>query len=261
MTLSATCSIFHETIHMTDKNNVKNIPESVHDFAREIRKNAPVRVEAAYVVGSLLTPDYQPALSDINTLLIVPGHNLAFLDFLIGLSHDLKEQGFAPPLIMSEEYVYRSLDVFPMEFLNFREIHHVLFGPDILAHLVIESEPLRMQCEREIKARLLWLHQIYLETKASEELLAPQLIESITGYFPIMRALHVLAGHQPPVAEKELIAGIQELLDLDDDIFLRLRTLKRQLKTWPNRQALVADYQSLYKAARKIAHYVDTLAD
>jgi len=246
---------------MTDKETEKNIPECVHEFAREIQENSPVRLEAAYVVGSLLTPDYQPAQSDINTLLIVSGHNLLFLDFLIGLSDRLKKHGFAPPLVMSEEYVYRSLDVFPMEFLNFREIHHVLFGPDILADLVIEFEPLRLQCERETKARLLWLHQIYLETKASEELLAPQLIDSITGYFPLMRALLVLGGLKPPVDEKKLITRVRELLGLDDDIFLRLRAMKRLLKTWPSRDALLADYQSLCQAVRKIAHYVDTLAD
>ena len=246
---------------MTDKEIEKKIPESVRDFARELRENAPARVEAAYVVGSVLTPDYQPALSDINTLLIVPGHNLAFLDYLIGLSPRLKDNGFAPPLVMSEEYVYRSLDVFPMEFLNFREVHHVLFGPDILADLVIEFEPLRMQCERETKARLLWLHQIYLETMASLDLLAPQLIDSVTGYFPLLRALHVLAGLNPPTGEKKLIAGVQEIVGLDSDIFVRLRTMKRQLQTWPSQDALRADYRSLYQAVQKIAHYVDTLAD
>ena len=246
---------------MADKEMDIHLPESVYAVARELREKAPVRVEAAYVVGSLLTPDYQPALSDINTLLIVPEHSLPFLDFLIGLSQGLKEHGFAPPLIMSEEYVYRSLDVFPMEFLNFREVHHVLFGPDLLKDLVIEAEPLRMQCEREIKARLLWMHQIYLETRGSEELLAPQLIDSITGYFPLMRALHVLAGQKPPLAEKALIAGMVEIIGLDNDIFVRLRTMKRQLQTWPDREALVADYQSLCQAVQKIAHYVDTLAD
>jgi len=246
---------------MADKEMDIHLPESVYAFARELREKAPVRVEAAYVVGSLLTPDYQPALSDINTLVLIPGDNLTFLDYLIGLSARLKDNGFAPPLVMSEEYVYRSLDVFPMEFLNFREVHHVLFGPDILADLVIEFEPLRMQCERETKARLLWLHQIYLETMATPDLLAPQLIDSITGYFPLVRALHVLAGLKPPKGEKQLLAGLQEIVEIDSEIFVRLRTMKRQLQTWPDQEALRADYRSLYKAVQKIAHHVDTLAD
>ena len=238
-----------------------NIPQVVHDLADELRENAPTRVEALYVVGSVLTPDFQPAVSDINTLVLLPGESISFLDFLIEIGRRFKKERLAPPLVMGEEYVYRSLDVFPIEFLNFREIHHVLFGPDILTDLVIEFEPLRLQCEREIKARLLWLNQTYLETMASEKLLAPRLIDSVTGYFPLMRALLVLASLKPPLAERDLIVRTGELVGLDDDIFLRLRNMKRQRKNWPSRKALVDDYQNLCQAVRKIAHYVDTLAD
>ena len=246
---------------MTSEPFHANIPESVHAFAREIERNAPVKVEAVYVVGSVLTPDYQPTLSDINTLIITPNQDIAFLDFLIQLSDHLKHDGFAPPLVMSEAYVHRSLDVFPVEFLNFREIHHTLVGPDMLTDLVIEFEPTRMQCEREVKARLLWLGQIYLETMAKQDLLAPKLINSVTGLFPLMRALLFLSGEKPPRGEKELIAGIEELIDLKDDIFLRLRTMKRYLKTWPDLAALRDDYRRLYHSLKAIAHYVDTLTD
>ena len=246
---------------MTSKEFVKNIPGPAHAFAGEIRKNAPVRVESVYVIGSILTPDFQPAVSDINTLIITHEQDTSLLDFLITLGQRFKEDGLAPPLVMSEEYVYRSLDTFPIEFLNFREIHHVLFGPDILAELVIEFEPLRIQCEREIKARLLWLRQVYLESLARDDLLAPRLIDSITGYFPLMRALLVLAGLKPPLGEIDLISRVQELVGLDDDIFVRLRAMKREQKNWPDQKELRTDYTSLSQAVRQIAFYVDALAD
>ena len=238
-----------------------NIPDYVHQFVQELRNNAPVRVEAVYLVGSVLTPDFQPAVSDLNTLILLPDEHRSFLDFLIGLGRRFRDRRLAPPLVMSEEYIYRSLDVFPVEFLNFREIHHVLFGPDILADLVIEFEPLRMQCERELKARLLWLRQVYLETLAREDLLAPRLVDSMTGYFPLMRALLVLAGQKPPLGEMDLITRVQDLVGLGDDIFVRLRTMKRQQAKWPNQEALLADYTRLNQAVRKIAYYVDALAD
>ncbi len=246
---------------LTTKEFIQNIPGPVHAFAAEIRKNAPIRVEAVYVVGSVLTPDFQPAVSDINTLILMQGQSIPFLDFLIGLGSRFKDDGLAPPLVMSEEYVYRSLDTFPIELLNFREIHHVLFGPDILADLVIEFEPLRLQCEREIKARLLWLGQVYLETMARVELLAPRLIDSVTGFFPLMRALLVLAGRRPALAESELIEQVQALLGLEDDIFMRLRTMKRQQKSWQDQSSLRDDYSRFCQAVQTIAHYVDTLAD
>jgi hypothetical protein len=246
---------------MTSKEFVKNIPGPAQAFAGEIRKNAPVRVESVYVVGSVLTPDFQPALSDINTLILTREQNTFFLDFLITLGQRFKEDGLAPPLVMSEEYVYRSLDTFPIEFLNFREIHHVLFGPDILNDLEIEFAPLRLQCEREIKARLLWLGQVYLETMAQVELLAPRLIDSITGYFPLMRALLVLADSRPAHAEAGLIEQVQALLGLEDDIFMRLRTMKRQQKSWLDQASLREDYSRFCQAVWTIAHYVDTLAD
>ena len=59
--------------------------------------------------------------------------------------------GISAPLIMTPDYIQKSLDVFPVEFLNFRLIHHTLLGKDILGELEIDRGNMQRQCEREIK--------------------------------------------------------------------------------------------------------------
>ena len=40
-----------------------------------------------------------------------------------------------------------------MEFLNFKLVHHTLYGEDLLAGLEIDKKDLRLQCERELKGK------------------------------------------------------------------------------------------------------------
>jgi len=55
-----------------------------------------------------------------------------------------------------------SLDTFPIEFLNIKRNYTVVFGEDILEGLAFEKEFIRMQCERELKGKLLLLRAEYV---------------------------------------------------------------------------------------------------
>ena len=100
---------------MEIKKYIKNIPESFRKFAEEVQSNSVTPPHSMYVVGSVLTPDYVPGGSDINSLIVIEEHQLEFLDFLILLGKEFKEHGIAPPLVMTAEYIDHSLDVFPIK--------------------------------------------------------------------------------------------------------------------------------------------------
>ena len=65
---------------------------------------------------------------------------------------------------MTPEYIRTSLDVFPVEFLNFKLIHATVFGEDIFESLEINRMDLRRQCERELKVKLVSLRQGYISS-------------------------------------------------------------------------------------------------
>ena len=237
---------------------IDNIPEKFHQFSQDLVRDCPVTVTGLQVVGSVLTPDYLPGRSDINSVLVVEEKNTALLDFLIELGKKFRQHQVAPPLIMTPAYIETSLDAFPLEFLNFQLIHYPLHGPDLFAPLTISGDHLRLQCERELKAKLLWLGQIYIETLGDRKRLAERLGRSFGGYLPLLRGiLHLHDRH--PLAASEVIEEIGQVAGLDTDILLRVHRLKTgagqkvdggELKDW------FAQYSRVTEA---LADHVDTL--
>ena len=237
----------------------KNIPASLLAFVREVREHSPVPVRSIHVVGSVLTPDYQAEQSDVNSIFVIRELRTDFLDFLVSLGKRFGRQMVAPPLLLTENYIQRSLDVFPIEFFNFREIHYTLSGDDILAGLEIDLECLRLQCEREIKARLLWLARIYLETLADNTRLSQALYNSITDYIPMFRAILFLIGSKIPPSAQEIAAAMESALKIDTGVFQNLQTMKRKQAPLAGDDEIRLLYTNLHAATQLICDHVDAM--
>ncbi len=235
----------------------KNIPAALLEFVREVRESSPVTLQSIHVIGSVLTPDYQEDLSDVNSLFVIQEPQTVFLDFLVGLGKRFGRQNVAPPLLMTENYIQRSLDVFPIEFYGFREIHYTLYGNDILAELEINPGFLRLQCEREIKAKLLWLGRIYLETLADNARLSHALCKAITAYIPLFRAILFLTGRKA-LSAAEVLAAVESMLNIDTAVFQHLYAMKRDQVTLGSDELKVL-YTTLYTATQQVCDYVDAM--
>jgi len=237
----------------------KNIPASLLEFIREVREHSPVPVRSIHVVGSVLTPDYQEEQSDVNSLFVIREPQTDFLDFVVSLGKRFGRQRVAPPLLMTEDYIQRSLDVFPIEFFNFREIHYTLAGDDILASLELDPECLRLQCEREIKAKLLWLARIYLETLAENTRLSQVLYNSITDYIPLFRAILFLIEGKFPQSAVEIVAAMESALKIDTQVFQDLQAMKRKQASLTGDDEVRHLYTNLYAATQLICDHVDKM--
>lgn len=240
--------------------NTDAIPKGFLQFAERIKNDTPVELHSMYVVGSVLTPDFNPEGSDVNSLIIPRENSPAFLDFLIAQGREFRDIGVAPPLVMTLGYIEGSLDVFPIEFFNFRAIHHVLFGEDALTTLRIADSHLRLQCEREIKVKLLWLGQVYIEALGDRKILSAKLASSITGYLPLFRAILHLAGRTPPLGHTEVLTNLAGTVGLDIDIFELMYRMKLQGTPLPENQELRSCFSRYYTATEQLARYVDQIS-
>ena len=108
------------------------------------------KLHSICIVGSALTRDYDPKISDINSVIVLHEMDLKFLELLAPLGKKYGKKGVAAPLFMTPIYIDKSRDVFPIEFLNIKLLHHTVFGEDIFKDLTIDKSDLRHQCEREL---------------------------------------------------------------------------------------------------------------
>lgn len=210
------------------------------------------------IVGSALTPDFDEKSSNINSVVVLKEMDLSFIEFLAPLGKRFKKKGIGAPLIMTPDYIKGSLDVFPIELLDFKLIHKTVYGDDLFSDLEIERSHLRLQCEREIKTKLIWLRQGYLSSLGDRKLLSERLSDSIPGYISLFRAIILLLGKEPPVKRHDVVVTLQELTKIETGIFEKMLLLRRKQVTLSSEE-LTAAFEQYYRGTEKIATIIDEL--
>ena len=148
----------------------------------------PGNLHSIHIVGSAVIPDYNENLSDINSVVVLNTMDLAFLQFLAPLGKKYGKKRIAAPLVMTPEYIRTSLDAFPVEFHDFKLIHKTVYGEDLFKSIELSRQYLRLQCEREIKVKLIGLRQGYLSSLGHREHYESVLVKTFTGSMALLRA-------------------------------------------------------------------------
>lgn len=222
-----------------------------------LREHAP-NIHSFHLVGSAVIPDYDEKLSDINSVLVLKTMDLRVLTFLAPLGKKYGKKRIAAPLVMTPEYIETSLDAFPIEFLDFKHIHKTVYGHDLLQDLPITLPNLRLQCEREIKTKLIGLRQGYISSLGKKDEIAAALVRSFTGSMALFRAVITLLGKEPPVLRSEVIAMLGAAAGTNADIFEKLLMLKsHDLK--PSEQELASFFERYYAALEAVGKIIDDL--
>ena len=217
-------------------------------------------VDSVHLVCSALTQDYASRTSYIHSVVVLHKTNLKFLEFLAPLGKKYGKRRVAAPLIMTPAYIDESLDVFPIEFLNIKLLHHTVFGEDIFENVVIRKSDLRHQCERELKVKLIGLRQGYISSAGNQGSLARGFAESFAGYMPLFKAIIVLLGGEAPRDNAEILSVLEELSGVRMDVFTLVLKQKRQ-KTKPSIDQLNMVFEDYYEAIEKLGEVTDALQD
>ena len=231
------------------------VREKVTPFFSEITGTYNGNLHSIYLVGSVLTEDYIDKVSDINSVIVLKEMDLKFLGILAPLGKKYRKKRISAPLLMTPEYIQKSLDVFPIEFLNFQLIHRTLLGEDILADLNIDRGDLKRQCEREVKGKLIWLRQGYISSMGDRRLLANTIIRQFTSYVPLFRGLIQLLNETPPVNHEDVVAALSRLTGTDTDIFENTYAMKKKLFK-PTFEQLHTLFEKYYQATERLLEVV-----
>ena len=229
----------------------------IRPFFEEVMQCCPEKVHSVYVTGSAVTPDFRESTSDVNSLIVLNDLHFEFFKFLAPLGKKFKSKGVAAPLVMTPSYIQDSLDVFPMEFLELRLIHKTALGPDIVQNLEIDPVLLRLQCEREIKTRLIGLWNGYISSTGETDMIAQLLYRSIKGCMPLFRSIVFLLGKLPPIKKMDVIGAISDNTGIDKDILIKALLLKES--PIKNREELLSLFERYYGNLETVAGMVNAL--
>lgn len=210
------------------------------------------------VVGSALTTDYRPGVSDINTIVLLERYRMGALASVAGLAKPSRKKHLSPPLMMTTSYIERSRDVFGVEFLDFQLTHRTILGDDPFADLTFAKPDVRLQCERELKATLIRLRQGYIAAAGNKNLVRDVLISAAKGLAPLLRAMLWLKEIERPTTMRATLdaAGGEFGVMLDGAVTAGQWRYEKPRLTLVD---LETTFESLYKAVDKLAELVDGL--
>ena len=144
-----------------------------------------------------------------------------------------------------------------LEFLNMQKGHVLVYGEDVLKDLSFEPCHLRLQCEREIKGKLLLLRERFLETEGKTKRIQALIAKSINAFISIFRGLLYLKDVAIPSTRREIVEALTRELRIDADAFLHCLDIKEGKKLSPPE---TDDAMKKYLVeVRRLWNWVDTL--
>jgi hypothetical protein len=179
---------------MTEGGEVEQI---LQQFVRDVQGLYGGDLVAVVLYGSAAAGEHVPGRSDINVVVVLRQLTPALLRKAASDLRGWHRQGFATPLFFDPESLHDSLDVFPIEFLDMQERHRTLLGPDLFAGLHIERRNLRLQCEQELRGKLMKLRQSYVESAHAPADLERVLMAAASSIVVLARTLLRLGGGDP----------------------------------------------------------------
>lgn len=230
----------------------------LQEFASEARELYGEELIAVFLYGSAVSGGHVPGRSDLNVGIVLRHLSPSFLRKATPRIRRWHRRGIATPLFLDPDFLRSSQDVFPIEFLDMQEHHRVLFGPDLLADLSIDRANLRLQCEQEVKGKLLRLRQTYVESSASPAALEQVLMAAVSSGVVLARTLLRLGGEDARGEAEAVFARAEARLGIATPGLQRAWQVKQG-------QARVAGsgldelYQEVLEAFQGLARVVDGL--
>jgi predicted nucleotidyltransferase len=232
-------------------------PESIFAaFNADYQKVFASDLESIILYGSAARGEYVAGRSDINFMIVLSDEGIERLADAMPLVAAWHKYRVSTPLFLNRDYITMSLDTFPIEFLTMKAAYKVVFGQDMLRDITFEKNFVRLQCERELKGKLLQLRQRFIETEGKAKKIIQLIGLSLPAFLSLFQAILFLKDLPPATSRSGLLAEMTRLSGLHAQVFTELAAVRDGAKKLKDAEALklMTAYISEIKT---IANYID----
>ena len=224
-------AVLEEVGSVIDRENTMpvetRVPEKqISDFVTGLQQAAGPNLESVILYGSAASGDFDPERSNINLLVVLKDTSLAKLVALGPVVEAWTRTKQHAPLMITRDELERSADVFAIEFMDMREQHRVLFGPDVIASLQIPMQFHRAQLEYEIREKLILLRQRLLLEVGDDKRTWELLLRSLPSFTTLFRHAVIAQGQPTPAGKRESVKALALSLGFDASPFEQLLDIR-----------------------------------
>ncbi|MGV3609219.1 MAG: hypothetical protein ACO1RA_22645 [Planctomycetaceae bacterium] len=191
-------------------------PESL---VAELKQLLSEKLKSIILYGSSASGDFIQGVSGHNVLLVADPLGVQELGVIAPITNRWEKAGHPAPQLMTPAELATSADVFPIEIQDMQRSRKVLWGEDLLANLQVDSSHLRMQLEHDLRSKLLFYRQRYLQTCQSPKNLSGLLVSSLSTFLVLFRAALTLYDEGVPLCKVEALQKLAKHLRFDPQPF------------------------------------------
>lgn len=182
-------------------------PDLLEEYRRDVERIFGEDLVSLTLYGSHAQGTAPPG-ADISVLIVVRALRREVLEGFRAVAHRYARRGIPPPPVVTEEFLRRSADVFPLEYLGIAARRRVVSGADVMADIKITGENLRHQVEFELKGKLLSLRRMYFTTFGNREL-ARLAAETVGPIVSVARGLLLIENRDAPSTKEEILDALE----------------------------------------------------
>ncbi len=202
-------------------------PEEIFDkFSEDVQSVFGAELLSILLFGSGAKGEYVAGKSDINFLIVLSKDGANRLEKAIPVVEKWGKVGVATPLILTREYIDSALDTFPIEFLDIKEFHQLVFGENPVEQITIDKGDLRRQIERELRGKLVYLRTGLLSSGNDKTRLLQMLSASVSAFVPIFEGLLHLEGEPLTKNRSDVFRRTAAEFKLNESVFGQLIHVK-----------------------------------
>jgi hypothetical protein len=164
-------------------------------------------------------------------------------------------RGEPMPRVFTTELLRASADVYPIELVELLQARRILFGSDPVADLAIDRAYLRLQCERELREKLMRLREGYIECHGRRSIrrdLGDLIAVSYASFVRIFRACLVLIDAPPAEHDHDVVTTLCTWLDRSAAPFLAAEAIAREGARDDPQPTFAAYYDALTAVVERI---------
>lgn len=230
-----------------------------HELAHELERIYGEELKAVVLYGSAAGRDYSKKFSDFNVFCVLSEATPAQLSKANKVVKKWTKKGNPAPHFFYPEYFERSLDVFPMEFMDMKDRHEVLVGKDPLASIEIDPKNLRHQCESELRGKLIHLRSFYAANFDRPRHIAEIMVESFPTVVAAMRGTLRLLGEKPPPEAKAIVEMIGTRVDINPQIFFDIIDIRSGSSFLPRGSDALEHFERYLTELGSLTSFVDQM--
>ena len=200
------------------------------NLVEKLKKALPSDLRAVVLYGSAAAGDHVDKHSDYNVLVVTENLGLPQLKALSKPSLAWMKAGNPAPLLFTLDRLKKSADVFPIEILDIKQSHKILYGDDIISQIEISQENLRLELEHELKGKLIQLRERYLATGGKPKLVCKLMMKSLSTFLVLFRAALRLYEDEVPEKKIDVLDALSQHIRFDTDIFSIIEDLRTGVK-------------------------------